>query len=60
MKKLAKLLLVAVLAVAAFAASAPRTLAESVVCKNCDLTGNCVDCCLCAGGTIEFCGSHCP
>jgi hypothetical protein len=59
MRKL-KLLLVAALAVVAFASAVPKTSAESSSCQLCALYNDCFDCCRCAGGLVPFCASHCP
>ncbi|HEY0513507.1 MAG TPA: hypothetical protein VGH73_16475, partial [Thermoanaerobaculia bacterium] len=58
---IAKLLFAAALAATAFLAAPPKASASGPAwaCNQCDATGACVPCCVCAGGTISHCSILC-
>ncbi len=58
MKRMAKFALVVLIAGAALLASAPKASALNW-CLACYETGECIDCCICDGGTITSCATHC-
>lgn len=57
MRKLRNLAFAALLTAGALI-SAPREAAANP-CNRCDLTGNCMACCRCDGGTIIACSEIC-
>jgi hypothetical protein len=58
MKRLAKLLLLAVLTCAALTASARKASALNW-CLACQEGGGCIDCCLCENETLAYCLKVC-
>jgi hypothetical protein len=60
MRKLSKLLFAAVLIATAFLSAPPKASASSPFwCRQCDLQGDCTDCCMCDGGAIVECRILC-
>jgi hypothetical protein len=54
-------LLASVLVAAALLSVPPRSAsAETALCRQCRLYGDCLACCVCAGHTISYCAAACP
>ena len=59
MKNLKKLLFAGLLIGAAMVSAPKAAQAGNPWCNQCDATGGCVPCCVCAGGTIAHCSIIC-